>query len=138
MTGTKELAEGVADIAKDIVDKELAGVGYYTEQGTGIIYERGDVQEEYARTDVEEILDSARLESLGKGAYETPHGENLTATIRTYESIANITILLSELNGIMIAVDYPGDYSYQELLRMVSERIDSDEPGVDVTPFRNS
>lgn len=133
MTDAKELAEGISDIATDIVDEELAGVGYYTNQETGITYERGDVQDTYSRADVEEILDSARLESIGKGAYETPHGENLTATIRTYESIANITIPLSEVCGILIAVDYPGDYSYQEILRTINERLDLDELGVDVT-----
>lgn len=132
MTRTKKLAATVSDIVQEIVGEELAGVGYYTDEETGVIYERDDIRDEYARDDVEEILDSARLESLGKGAYEIPHEEQLTATIRTYESIANVILPVSELNGVVIAVDYPGDCSYQAVLQTISERIDSDELGVDV------
>lgn len=128
---TEELAETVSDVVADLADEELAGVGYYTDQRTGVVYERDDIDDEYDQDDVEEILDSARLESLGKGAYETPHGEKLTATIRTYESITNITIPLSELTGVVIAIDYPSDCSYQEILQAIDER--TNELGVTVT-----
>lgn len=131
MTEMKELTETVSNAVADLIAEELAGVGYYTDEETRIIYERDDIQNEYARTDVEDILDSARLESLGKGAYETPHDEKLTSTIRTYETIANIILPVSELHGIIIAVDYPSDCSYQKILQVISERIEPDELGAD-------
>lgn len=121
MTPVKEFGETVCDLTSEIAQDELAGVGYYTAQETEVIYEQDDICDKYTRGDVAEILDSARFESLGKGAYEAPHGEELTATIRTFESIATITLSLSERTGVLIAIDYPSTCSYQAVLQAVQK-----------------
>ncbi|QLD86070.1 hypothetical protein HWV23_10135 [Natronomonas halophila] len=64
-------------------------------------------------------LESSLLGSLGSGAYTDIHGEELTTTVRVYETVADVVVPTNDTQGIVVAVRLNGSRPLERLVEGV-------------------
>jgi hypothetical protein len=98
-------ATAASEALETEIGEDLLAVGWYDAQAdprTGSVYlaEKSGEHENAERG----ALESSLLESLGRGAYTDIHGEELTTTVRIYETVADVIVPVSETQGVVAAV----------------------------------
>lgn len=116
----REVAADVSEVLLEKACDELLAVGWYSDSrdprtGTEFISEAFDEHDESGRG----VLESAMLESLGQGSYESIHQEDLMMTIRHYESVIDIDVHLSRFKGIVVAVRPTDDHHLDDIIEMI-------------------
>ncbi|PSQ52471.1 hypothetical protein BRD20_06420 [Halobacteriales archaeon SW_8_65_20] len=101
----------VRDALLDTYPSRLLAVGWYdadATEPTGSVY-MDDSFTAYAKSSGSGALDTALLESVGNAVKSEVHDESLSATVRFYETLADIDIHVAESVGILVAVSRDGD-----------------------------
>ncbi|MFT4883262.1 MAG: hypothetical protein ACI8U4_000764 [Natronomonas sp.] len=113
-------ATAASEALETEIGDDLLAVGWYDAQAdprTGSVYlGEGFGEHEDAERGA---LESSLLESLGRGAYTDIHDEELTTTVRIYETVADVIVPLGEKQGIVVAVQLNGSRTLERLIEGV-------------------
>lgn len=124
----EQLAERVSAAAQDEFPEAcLVGVSYYDEEQVGHVYRSKWAAEKYEPEQVDEIVNDLRLEAIAFGAHEKRQQEELHATARIYDEMLDISVPITEVEGIVVALDREGAYRTRDVVDLVERTADHAE-----------
>ncbi|MGZ0746693.1 hypothetical protein [Haloparvum sp. AD34] len=119
----EQLAERVSGALQDeFTEVCLVGVSYYEQEGVGHVYRSDWATEKYEPEQVDAIVEDLRLEAIAFAAHEQRQEERLHATARVYDEMIDISIPLTEVTGVVVALDREGTYRTRDVVDLV-ERV---------------
>lgn len=98
--------DDLIDFRRDTVGDNLRSVIYYHEDGYNLQFILDDVEPLYSEEEIEEVVQDLGVNAFGKPQQERfyLHG-NLNCTNRCFEEAIEMNILLSDREGIGVALD---------------------------------
>lgn len=131
--------EQVARSVREELENHLVGdtnvvnaVGYFNEETQEFIYLSSELERQYDRTALTDILENAFLDVWGAINQEKMYGSELHATTRVYDTYVDTVIALGETKGIIFILDRDGDYQYPELVKSIQDTVDRYEVGATI------
>lgn len=123
MSHIEYLSERVSGALQDEFPEAcLVGVSYYEQEGVGHVYRSDWAAEKYEPEQVDEIVEDLRLEAIAFAAHEQRQKEQLHATARIYDELLDISIPVTEMEGIVLALHREGAYRTRDVVDLV-ERV---------------
>lgn len=98
----------LTEFLQEEVGDQLRSVIAYSEEGYNIVFLRDDLQGVYTDEDLDQIMESSRLEAFERplilDSYADDHG-GLTCQVKCFEHAVEVNIILTEFAGIAIGMD---------------------------------
>lgn len=101
----------------------VRGVGYYAPEECDTVYLRSDVQR--TTEDPSRPLEDAVLESISLQTLEDYFDDDLTSTLRIFETKVVLYACAAEHRGVVVALDREPDVDYADLLTTLERVVDS-------------
>ncbi|MFB6171604.1 MAG: hypothetical protein ABEJ23_03655 [Haloarculaceae archaeon] len=103
------------------VGDDLRSIVTYEPDAYEVAFIRGDVAEQYTRSEIETAVDDSRMESLSApiydGLFTDGHGE-LTCMVKCFESVVEMNFVLRDATGVAVALD---DEAFRDATGLVAE-----------------
>ncbi|WP_135829452.1 hypothetical protein [Halorussus halobius] len=123
-TGVEALADRLVTEMDDL--DYLRGVGYYSPEGCDTVYLRSDVR--HGPDDHSRALEDAVLESIGAQTLEDYFDDDLTGTIRSFETKVVIYSCAATHRGVVASFDREPGVDYVGLLSTLERLTDAGLP----------
>ncbi|MFQ3318149.1 MAG: hypothetical protein ACI8UR_000661 [Natronomonas sp.] len=118
-----DAAAAAADSLREEIGDTVLAVGWYDgrdENRTGSVYVSEEFEEKRSGKGP---LETSLLASLGSGAYRDIHDEELTSTIRVYETVVDVDVRVGPQRGIVIAVRAEGQHRLDGIVRLTRDAV---------------
>lgn len=107
-------------------------VGYFNEETQEFIYLSSELEQQYDKAALTDILENAFLDVWGAINQEEMYGSELHATTRVYDTYVDTVIALGETKGIVFILDRDADYQYPELVESIENTVNQYEVGAKI------
>lgn len=108
--------ERIAEFLQSELGGDLRVVSYISPKSEQVPYMREDLQAQYTRDELREVLYEILMDVTDRGTFEQSLESDMEATTMIFEDRV-ITVLLTDVQeAIVISLDRDGDYSYLNLV----------------------
>lgn len=102
------LASRLEEYFQERTNGNLRSIVIYEPDDSEIIYLRGDVADQYTKSELNEAVDDSRMESLSAPIYENlfshDHGD-ITCLVKCFENVIEMNFVLADGKGTAVALD---------------------------------